>query len=157
MGCNHLPQLTRLQPPRLSQSVHREECTQCFDDQDSPQGIDVCLTCFNGGCLSQDRHHAQTHVRKSGHNYTLNVKRKVKPAKSPSRGDDEPPAKITKLAIMEEREEDKYDTFTTVKCWQCDSTAGKEIGQDVVDAEPQVRVPRRFMNRTQRTIDQEPR
>jgi hypothetical protein len=31
--CPHLADLSRLQPPRLSQSVHREECTQCFDDQ----------------------------------------------------------------------------------------------------------------------------
>lgn len=33
MACTHLGQLTRLSQPRLSQSVHREECTQCFDDQ----------------------------------------------------------------------------------------------------------------------------
>jgi len=25
--------LARLKPPTLSQSVHREECTQCFDTQ----------------------------------------------------------------------------------------------------------------------------
>lgn len=28
-----LVQLAKLQPPKLSQSVHREECTQCFDNQ----------------------------------------------------------------------------------------------------------------------------
>ena len=28
-----LAQLYKLQPPKLSQSVHREECTQCFDNQ----------------------------------------------------------------------------------------------------------------------------
>ena len=28
-----LAQLAKLQPPKLSQSVHREECTQCFDNQ----------------------------------------------------------------------------------------------------------------------------
>lgn len=49
---------------------------------------------------------------------------------------------MTKLAIVEEREEDKYDTFTAVKCWLCDSEQGKEIGQDVVEAEPQVRFDR---------------
>jgi hypothetical protein len=46
---------------------------------------------------------------------------------------------MTKLAILEEREEDKYDTVTKVKCWSCDSSQGKEIGQDVVDVQPQVR------------------
>ncbi|TEB19535.1 ubiquitin carboxyl-terminal hydrolase 14 [Coprinellus micaceus] len=139
MACTHIPNLNRLRPPRLSQSVHREECTQCFDDQDSPSGLEVCLTCFNGGCLSSDRHHAQNHILKTSHNFTLNVKRTPKPSsKSPSRGDgEEPPAKMTKLAILEEREEDKYDTVTKVKCWSCDSSQGKEIGQDVVDAQPQ--------------------
>jgi hypothetical protein len=36
MACSHLAQLTRLSQPKLSQSVHREECTQCFDDQVCP-------------------------------------------------------------------------------------------------------------------------
>lgn len=47
--------------------------------QDSEDGIDVCLTCFNGGCLSSERHHARTHVVKSNHPFTLNVKRRPKP------------------------------------------------------------------------------
>ncbi|KAF6752100.1 hypothetical protein DFP72DRAFT_968124 [Ephemerocybe angulata] len=138
MSCPHLGAIARLQPPRLSQSVHREECTQCFDDQDSPLGIDVCLTCFNGGCLSSDRHHAQTHVKKPGHKFTLNVKRKIKPS-SPRGDGEEPPAKMTKLAILEEREEDKYDVFTSVKCWECDPEKGREIPQDVVSSNPDIK------------------
>jgi ubiquitin carboxyl-terminal hydrolase 5/13 len=51
--------------------------------------------------------------------------------------DEEPPAKMKKLAIIEEREEDKYDTTTVVKCWKCDPVKGQEIPQ--VAAEPQVR------------------
>ncbi|KAJ2922163.1 hypothetical protein H1R20_g14933, partial [Candolleomyces eurysporus] len=134
--CPHLDGLARLQAPRLSQAVHREECTQCFDNQDSPAGVDVCLSCFNGGCLSTDRHHAQTHVRKSGHGFTLNVKRKAKPNVKRTE-DEEPPAKMTKLAIVEEREEDKYDTTTIIKCWKCDPAKGLELPQ--VAAEPQVK------------------
>ncbi len=34
---------------------------------------------------------------------------------------------MTKLSISEEREEDKYDYQTVVKCWQCDSSDGAEI------------------------------
>ena len=30
-------ELARLELPTLSQSVHREECTQCFDNQVRPQ------------------------------------------------------------------------------------------------------------------------
>ncbi|KAI6121163.1 hypothetical protein F5141DRAFT_502246 [Pisolithus sp. B1] len=32
-SCPHRSELEKLQPPKLSQSVHREECTQCFDNQ----------------------------------------------------------------------------------------------------------------------------
>ncbi|KAG7441398.1 ubiquitinyl hydrolase [Guyanagaster necrorhizus] len=125
-SCSHLDQLARLQPPRLSQFVHREECTQCFDSQDDSQGIEVCLTCFNGGCLDPERRHALLHVSKLGHPFTLNVKRNLKPSAKRNE-DEEPPAKMTKLSISEEREEDKYDYQTIVKCWQCDSSDGAEI------------------------------
>ncbi|KAJ3001497.1 hypothetical protein NUW54_g6385 [Trametes sanguinea] len=118
----HITEIARLQPPRLSQSVHREECTQCFDNKDSPLGIDVCLTCFNGGCLDKDRHHARTHVAKTGHTFTLNVKRKLRPSANRT-DEEEPPAKMKKLAIVEEREEDKYEYKTVLKCWNPSSTA----------------------------------
>ena len=44
---------------------------------------------------------------------------------------------MTKLAIVEEREEDKYEHFTTVKCWICDSSKGSEIPNATSD--PKVR------------------
>src|SRR5882762_5350106 len=97
--------------------------------QDGSLGIDVCLACFNGGCLDPNRHHALTHYKKSGHKFALNVKRRIKPSSKrvcfhltfptvvltpPTKGEDEePPTKMTKLAIAEEREEDKY-VYTAV-------------------------------------------
>ena len=114
-----LAQLSNLQPPKLSQSVHREECTQCFDNQvrtqhqgfdldynrnplyfqDGPLGIDVCLTCFNGGCLDTERHHALIHYKKSGHKFALNVKRRRKPSSRRVRFDlPFPPAVIFNIA-----------------------------------------------------------
>ena len=51
--------------------------------------------------------------------------------------DQEPPAKITKLAIVEEREEDKYDHVTVIKCWRCDPEKGSEIPDAA--AHPKVR------------------
>ncbi|KIP02239.1 hypothetical protein PHLGIDRAFT_32271 [Phlebiopsis gigantea 11061_1 CR5-6] len=126
MACPHVGDLSRLAPPRLSQSVHREECTQCFDNQDQPLGVDVCLGCFNGGCLDRDRAHMRLHVAKTGHAFTVNVKRKMKP--SANRADeDEPPAKMTKLAIVADREEDKYEHHTVVKCWKCNPRSGLEL------------------------------
>lgn len=102
MSCPHIAQLEDLKVPKLSQSVHREECTQCFDNQvsdlgdfavicisnlpqDLADGIDVCLTCFNGGCLGIERHHARTHSERQKHPFTLNVKRRPKARNSPQR------------------------------------------------------------------------
>ncbi|KIJ98331.1 hypothetical protein K443DRAFT_680854 [Laccaria amethystina LaAM-08-1] len=133
MPCTHLDTLTRLQPPRISNSVHREECTQCFDNQDGPLGVDVCLSCFNGGCLDPERHHSRTHVRKSGHPFSLNIKRKLKPS-AQRLEDEEPPAKMKKLAIVEEREEDKYDHVTVIRCWRCDLEKGSEIPDAAVNS-----------------------
>jgi len=111
-----LAQLSKLQPPKLSQSVHREECTQCFDNQvrqgisdpdydrnplcfqDGPLGIDVCLTCFNGGCLDTERHHALIHYQKTGHKFALNVKRRRKPSSRRVCSDHLPPAVLTDIA-----------------------------------------------------------
>ncbi|TCD66348.1 hypothetical protein EIP91_001452 [Steccherinum ochraceum] len=135
-SCPHLNELKDLQPPRLSQSVHREECTQCFDNQDQPLGIDVCLHCFNGGCLDHDRHHMRTHLAKSGHSFTLNVKRKLRPSSNRAE-DEEPPAKMTKLAIVEERDEDKYEYKTTLKCWKCLPETGLEVLEVTNDAHVQ--------------------
>lgn len=49
--------------------------------QDSADGVDVCLTCFNGGCTSEERHHARTHWEKSGHPMVVNIRRTRKPGK----------------------------------------------------------------------------
>ncbi|KAF7760323.1 hypothetical protein Agabi119p4_10999 [Agaricus bisporus var. burnettii] len=131
MACPHLDQVKNIRAPTV-QAVHREECTLCFDGQDSDSGVDVCLTCFNGGCLGNDRNHAQLHYEKSHHLFTLNVRRKLKP--NAHRADEEePPTKMKKLAITEEREEDKYDHTLTLKCWLCEATAGSVIPDALQD------------------------
>jgi ubiquitin carboxyl-terminal hydrolase 5/13 len=40
---------------------------------------------------------------------------------------DEPPAKMTKLAISAQREEDTYFHVTALKCWACDPVSGLEL------------------------------
>lgn len=37
---------------------------------------------------------------------------------------------MTKLAIVQELEEDKYDHQTALKCWKCDAANGKTITAD---------------------------
>lgn len=34
---------------------------------------------------------------------------------------------MTKLAILEEREEDKWEHITVLKCWRCDPSNGLEL------------------------------
>lgn len=50
--------------------------------------------------------------------------------------DSEPPLK--RLAIVEEREENKYDYETTLRCWSCDPLDGKLLPQ--VATTPDVRI-----------------
>ncbi|SPO07111.1 related to ubiquitin thiolesterase [Cephalotrichum gorgonifer] len=113
MSCTHAGSVT-LPPPTPAQSVYREDCTQCFDSIDDPDGLNVCLQCFNGGCAG-DNHHDRLHAATSGHPLVLNIRRTRKVVNR-----DEPPLKMSKLAIAAETEEDRYDTATTVKCLDCD-------------------------------------
>ncbi len=82
-------------------------------DQDDPAGFDVCLQCFNGGCAG-DRHHAKLHSVTRNHPLVLNIRRTRKVIVR-----DEPPPKMSKLAIAAETEADRYDTALTVKCLEC--------------------------------------
>lgn len=123
MGCKHVD-AAELRPPRANQSVYREDCTQCFGSIDDPTGLNVCLYCFNGGCTGS-KNHALLHSQRIGHPLALNIKRTKKVVKR-----DEPPAKMSKLAIAAETEEDRYDTKTKVVCYECqvddvDKSAGK--------------------------------
>ncbi|KAG1466490.1 hypothetical protein G6F56_004680 [Rhizopus delemar] len=130
MVCSHL-QNTSLTLPSAYTQVHKEECTQCFDSQDGPEGIDVCLTCFNGGCLSTERHHALTHFQLSGHSLAVNIRRIVKYQKR-SEGDESRPQKMSKLAIDPTAEEPQYDYETLVRCYECNGQeASSQITSEV--------------------------
>ncbi|KAI9707350.1 MAG: hypothetical protein M1836_000310 [Candelina mexicana] len=123
MECIHV-NAAELQPPRPNQSVYRDDCTQCFDSINDPAGLDVCLYCFNGGCAGE-RNHALLHYEGLTHPLVLNIKRTRKKVNR-----DEPPQKISKLAIAAETEADRYDTVTQVKCYACkiddvDRTSGQ--------------------------------
>ncbi|KAI1306125.1 ubiquitin carboxyl-terminal hydrolase 14 [Xylaria venustula] len=118
MTCQHLETIS-LSPPTPAQSVYREDCTQCFDSIDDPEGLDVCLQCFNGGCAGE-RLHSQLHYVTRSHPLALNIRRTRKRVVK-----DEPPAKITKLAIAAETEADRYDISTVVRCLECGTELDK--------------------------------
>ena len=109
MACHHTDS-SELHPPGPAQSVYREDCTQCFGSIDDPTGLDVCLFCYNGGCQK----HAPLHYESTSHPLALNIRRTKKLVRR-----DEPPQKISKLAIAAETEEDRYDTRTQVYCFEC--------------------------------------
>ncbi|KAJ1659448.1 ubiquitin C-terminal hydrolase Ubp14 [Dispira simplex] len=114
--CPHLQEASFL--PVHQPVVYKDECTLCFDTQDAPGGVDVCLTCFNGGCTSEERHHGVAHHQKTTHPLALNIKRV--PKRNALEGPK--PPKITKLAIAEEAADtEKYDHHTQLKCYHCDT------------------------------------
>lgn len=51
---------------------------------------------------------------------------------------------MTKLAIVEDREEDKFEHFTVTKCWLCDPEKGLELPQ--LSDEPPVRASSRSVS-----------
>ncbi|KAL1902059.1 ubiquitin C-terminal hydrolase Ubp14 [Ceratocystis pirilliformis] len=107
------PAKIALEPPRLSQSVYREDCTQCFDSIDDKTGLDVCLQCFNGGC-TKDRSHAALHASLRSHPLVANIRRVRKVVER-----EEPPLKMSKLAIAAETDADRYDTIVVARCLEC--------------------------------------
>lgn len=73
----------------------------------------MCLYCFNGGCVG-DRNHSLLHAEATGHPLAVNIRRTRKRVTR-----DEPPQKMSKLAIAAETEENTYDTSTKVRCYEC--------------------------------------
>src|SRR5690606_36003959 len=90
---------------------------------DDPDGLDVCLQCFNGGCAG-NFHHSKAHCQTKGHPLALNIRRTRKLVQR-----DEPPPKMSKLAIAAETEEDRYDIATAVRCLECEVELDKASPQ----------------------------
>ena len=111
--CPHV-NTANLHPPRPTDSVFREDCTLCFDSIDDPNGLDVCLHCFNGGCAG-DRKHGPLHAQQFSHPLAVNIRR----SRKRKQRDGEPPEKISKLEIKAETDEDRYDIRTSVRCLEC--------------------------------------
>lgn len=132
MACPHVAS-TPLHPPRPIDSVYRDDCTLCFDSIDDDSGLDVCLSCFNGGCPGPNQH-SLAHSKQTTHPLAVTIKRTRKRQAS-TRGDNEPPEKISKLAIQAETESDKYDVQTDVHCFECGITGIEKTGKvgNVVD------------------------
>lgn len=63
---------------RLSVSLYNSPLPSILTaPQDTEPGLNVCLTCFNGGC-SGSRDHARLHFERFGHPLALNIRRSLK-------------------------------------------------------------------------------
>ncbi|CAG8433686.1 10408_t:CDS:10 [Diversispora eburnea] len=113
------PHVSSIKIPSATTLVYKEECTLCFDSQNLAPGIEVCLTCFNAGCNSPERQHARTHYGQTNHPLVLIILRLIKDKPKRVDENEEPPQKISKLAIVPEDEEKKYEYVTYVKCYSC--------------------------------------
>lgn len=58
--------------------IYKDECTRCFDSSKHPDGVDVCLKCFNGGCCSEESNHSRLHYDMTQHPISLNIKKILK-------------------------------------------------------------------------------
>ena len=114
--CDHLN--LQYKPPTLLTLLFKEECTLCFDNQDTENGIDVCLLCFNGSC---PKNHTKLHSAKHNHPLYLNIKRKQK------LNPENRPEKMTKLMVQDNNIE--YEFETVLKCHPCNRIIDKKIGQ----------------------------
>ncbi len=48
---------------------------------------------------------------------------------------------MKKLAIVEDREEDKYDHTLTIRCWKCDPNTGVECPGALSDPKVRTELP----------------
>ncbi len=78
-------------------TVFKEECTQCYDSDESPTGLDLCLTCFNGGCTTAGKQHSTRHHTVASHPIVCNIK-KIEVEKPQTKTDETAPATATATA-----------------------------------------------------------
>lgn len=125
-SCLHHSQLPKLSPPAAFSKVYKDECTLCFKTVDASEGLDVCLSCYHGGCIASS--HSMRHYRKTGHSLALNIKRN-KVAKG-GEGEQQP-RKMQKVEIKPEQEPE-YSYVYEVKCHACGTKVApdaQELGE----------------------------
>ncbi|OLY79649.1 Ubiquitin carboxyl-terminal hydrolase 14 [Smittium mucronatum] len=116
-NCSHILN-AHVSIPNSNSLIFKDECTCCFDTDKFPGGIDVCLTCYNGGCVSDERNHSMLHNVKSGHPLCLNIQKIRKENSYEERS-----SKALKLEIIETSKEqvdqENYETIFKLKCLEC--------------------------------------
>jgi ubiquitin carboxyl-terminal hydrolase 5/13 len=116
--CSHF--LSSVRPlPSSSLSFHRSECTQCFVTDIDEGGINVCLTCWNGGC-TREENHARKHNQITGHSVSLNIVKRIDESKVAQESSQ--PTKLTKLSIPSTIDSVSFVYSTSFYCFACQSS-----------------------------------
>lgn len=94
--CEHINNPAVFKQSLQGKLVYKDECSFCFIPATSSEGINLCLTCFEGSCntkwLNSNQNHTELHAAKFGHSIYLNICKHVE-KETPTHED------ITKLAI----------------------------------------------------------
>ncbi|KTW31125.1 ubiquitin-specific protease UBP14 [Pneumocystis jirovecii RU7] len=122
MTCSHFFEICA---SAARQDTYNRECTQCFDSWDDLLGVDICLSCFNTGCLDEEKHHALIHFQRTQHPVVVNIKR----IRVATDRQEKPLQKQVKLVIQEET--GLYDIQTCVKCYICKISNINEDSDDL--------------------------
>eukprot|EP00457_Paulinella_chromatophora_P002172 gb/GEZN01002176.1/.p1 GENE.gb/GEZN01002176.1/~~gb/GEZN01002176.1/.p1 ORF type:complete len:805 (-),score=133.63 gb/GEZN01002176.1/:141-2555(-) len=114
--CPHVE--SGIRAPNVHDQVHKTECTKCFDTDQGATGVDVCLTCFNGGC-GGPKQHSQLHFSVSKHPVVCNIVRQDKPAVEKTPEELEAEKNPKKLEDILKEKPIEYDYKTQVRCLEC--------------------------------------
>lgn len=127
--CSHVGNIQSIiNAAAACQTLHKEQCTDCYIDHTSPHGIDLCLATFKGSCVTHDlssqepatcgtQGHCAPHYESFGHKIALNIRKKIELTKREKK-------EITKIAIN--KEGGGGDDFIEIpvmeyrlKCYEC--------------------------------------
>lgn len=106
--------LAGLAPPTSSASVFKDDCMFSFDTALDGEGLDICMHCFQAFSRGEFDY-TKKHSTLFDHSLFLTLKkqRKPKPHKL---------AKVLKLEVKEQAEDELYETYTSIYCAEDDTT-----------------------------------
>eukprot|EP00808_Paulinella_micropora_P027091 g71682.t1 len=113
--CPHVD--SGIRAPNVHDKVHKTECTKCFDTDESPGGVDVCLTCFNGSCTGQKQHN-HLHNTVAKHHVVCNIIKKEKPREKTAEELEREKNPKTLDDVLNDKGP-SYEFTTQVRCLTC--------------------------------------
>lgn len=95
--------------------VYKDDCMYNFDTaENNPNGLDVCLQCYQAFSRGVDSNYTQEHALKKEHDFYFNIRKTLK--ENPNKYNElgESNSKLAKLEVKDVAEEDIYDFIYTI-------------------------------------------